>query len=97
MVGQIAAQEVEMGRAPVGNQIIVVAIADRAADHQKQDFLQRMRYPPRLAWVFNRGEMLQQCLQAWLLKPFEGGNGHGRAPNHGNPHGIRSTAIPKAR
>jgi hypothetical protein len=85
MVGQIAAQEVEMRCSPVGNQVIVVAIADRAADNQKQHFRQRMRHPPWLARVFDRREMLQKRLQAWLLKSFKGGKGHGRLRTMGAP------------
>lgn len=52
MIGQTAAQEVEM-RPPVGDQIIVVAIADRTADNQKQHFRQRMCHPPWLTRIFN--------------------------------------------
>lgn len=85
MIGQIAAQEVEMGRTPVGDQIVVVAVADRATDHNKQHLRQRMGDPPRFARIFDGRKMLQKRLQARLLKSFEGGNGHGRAPNQGSP------------
>lgn len=41
-VGQVLAEEIQMRRTPVGDGIIVVAIGDRAADHQQQHLTQRV-------------------------------------------------------
>lgn len=82
MIGKVAAQEVEMSLAPVGDQIVILAIADRAADDEQQHFGKRVRHPPGLTRVFNGREMVQKRLQARLLEAFEGGNRHRSAPNH---------------
>jgi hypothetical protein len=97
MVGKVAAQEVEMSRSPVGDQIVIVTVADRAADDQKQHFRQRARHPPRLARILDDGKMIQKRLQAGVLKTFEGGNRHGSAPNHRSANGISQSSIAKAR
>lgn len=44
--------------------IVVVAIGNRAADHQKQDLRQGMGHPPGIARIFDRREMVQQRPQA---------------------------------
>jgi len=40
-----------MGRAPIGDQLIAVAIANRAADRQKQNLAQGMSDTPGFARV----------------------------------------------
>lgn len=73
MVRQITAQEGKMRRAPFGNQVAILAVADRAAHDQKQNLRQRVGHTPRLAWVFNGGKMVEKRLQARLLEPDFGG------------------------
>ena len=63
MVGQEAAQEVEMRLAPGGDPFVVVVVGDGAAYHQQQDLGQRMRHAPGLARVLDRAEVLEQRAQ----------------------------------
>ena len=62
MIRQIAPQERQVHLAPLGNQLIVVAVADRAAHHKQQHLRQRMRNPPRLARVLDPGENDREVL-----------------------------------
>lgn len=42
VVGQITAKKIKVCCAPIGDQIVIVTIANRTTDHQKQHFRQRM-------------------------------------------------------
>ena len=49
-----------MGFAPRRDSLVIVAVGDRAAHDQQQDFRQRVRHPPRRARVFDDREMIQK-------------------------------------
>jgi hypothetical protein len=67
MIGQETAQERQMSLAPLRDALVVVAIRDRAADHQKQDLRQGMRHPPGLARILDDGEVVQKGAKTGLL------------------------------
>ena len=76
VIGQKAPQEGEMGPAPGGDIVEVVAGGDAGADDEKQDLRQRMRHPPLFAPVFDDRKMIQQTAQAGLVVEVF----HGRPP-----------------
>ena len=71
MVGQEATQERQMRFAPFGDPFVIVAIGNRAADHQQQHLRQRVRHPPRLARVFDDGKMVEQRPKTRLVGKIE--------------------------
>lgn len=71
VIGQIAAQERQVRLSPFRDQIIIVAIADRAAHHQKKHFRQRMSHPPRLTRILYLAKTIEQRPQTRCLKPFK--------------------------
>ena len=77
LVGQVAAQEVEMRRAPGGDVLVVVAVGDGAADHQQQHLGQRMQDPPHVARVLHLREVVEQRREARLPGQGLGGMDHG--------------------
>ena len=97
VVGQKATQEVEMGFAPFGNPLVIVAIRDRGAHHQQQHLRQRMRDAPCLARVLDLGKMFQQHAQSRLLGGEENGKAHGAAPNQDPLYRIRFPASENTR
>src|SRR6516162_3632493 len=90
MVGQEAAQELQALLPPGCDRLVVVAVGDRAADHQQQNLRQRMGDPPRLAGVLDDGQMVQKGAKAGLLSKH-GGKAHDGAPESSTPpnHGPR--------
>jgi hypothetical protein len=68
LVGQMASQEVQVGVAPRGNMVVVVAVGDGAADHQEQDLGQRVGNATDVARVVDGGEVVQQCAEAGFLR-----------------------------
>ena len=90
MVGQEAAQELQALLPPGGDRLVVVAVGDRAADHQQQNLRQRVGDPPRLAGVLDDGQMVQKGAKAGLLSKH-GGKAHDGAPESSTPpnHGPR--------
>ena len=77
-VGQVLAQEVEMRRAPGGDILVVVAVGNRAADHQQQHLGERMQDPPHVAWVLHLRKVLEQRREARLPGQGLGQRDHGR-------------------
>jgi hypothetical protein len=55
-----SAEEIQMMLAPRRDNVEIVAGRDRGADHQQQDFPQRISHPPRLALVLDFRKVLQQ-------------------------------------
>src|SRR5215212_959734 len=66
-IGQEAAQEGEMGLAPIHDVVVTIAGRDCAAHHQEQHFRQGISHPPLLAGVSHCREMVQQATQTRLL------------------------------
>jgi hypothetical protein len=64
----MASQEVQVGVAPRGNMVVVVAVGDGAADHQEQDLGQRVGNATDVARVVDGGEVVQQCAEAGFLR-----------------------------
>lgn len=101
MVGQEAAQKGEMRLAPVRYALVVIAIRNRAADHQQQDLGQRMGDPPRFTRILDRAQMLEQHSQPGLRAKRNIGIGqvvgkrHRGGSEEGTPNRIRNcqTAI----
>lgn len=60
MVGQIASQDRQVGFAPLSDQVVVVAVADRAADHQEQHFRRGMRHLLGNTWVLDLSKMIEK-------------------------------------
>jgi hypothetical protein len=58
------AKEFEMRLTPGGYVVVVVTIRDRATNDQKQNLRQRMKDPPDIAWVVDRGKMFQKYREA---------------------------------
>ena len=67
VIGQEATQEGEMALAPGGDVVEVVAGSDAGADDEQQNLGQRMRHPPRLAWVLDDRKMVEKAAQARLV------------------------------
>ena len=72
LVGQVAAQEVEVGRASCGD---VVAVGDGGADHEQQELGQGVGDAAHVARVVDGGEVVQQHAKTGLLRarPRDGG------------------------
>jgi len=62
-----AAQEREMGFAPVNHIVVVVVRSDGGAHDQQQHLGQRMGDAPGMTRVRHRAEMVQQVARAGLL------------------------------
>ena len=65
-----------MRRTPVGDQIVVLAVADGAADHKKHDLWQRVSHAPWLARVINVAKMIKKRLQAGFFETLKDRDGH---------------------
>ena len=81
-----------MRRTPVGDGVIVVAIGDRAADHQQQNLTQRVQDTADVTRVFNGAEMIQQGGQTGAAGQRVGSgwhSGHQMRLRIGKPHGIK--------
>lgn len=85
-----------MRQPPIGNSIIIIAVANGAADHQQQHLRQGMGHPPRLARVFNGRKMIEKRFEARLLETYQASNRHGRCSESVVPHGISHPARVKA-
>src|SRR5205823_2407591 len=95
MIRKEAAEEHKMGFAPRRDSLVIVAVGDRAAHDQQQDFRQRVRHPPRRARVFDDREMIQKRPKARLDDGVENDEAHGVAPRITATHGIRLSASRK--
>jgi hypothetical protein len=60
--GQQAAQEAELLLGPTLDLAKVLGAGHRAAEHDEQDFRERVNHLPRLAGVFECGEMVEKRL-----------------------------------
>ncbi len=67
-----------MRGAPGGDVLVLVAIGDGAADHEKQHLRLRMQDAPHVARVFDLGEMVEQRREARLPRQGLGGQDHER-------------------
>ena len=65
-VGQMPAEEIEVRRPPGGDVLVIVAVGDRAADHQQQHLRQRVQDAPHVARVLDLGEVIEQRREARL-------------------------------
>src|ERR1043166_2338470 len=83
MVGQEAAQELQMRLAPCGNPLVIVTIRDGAAHDQQQHLGQWMGDTPLLPRVIDHRNMIQQCTKARLLRRRENGDAHGGGSESG--------------
>ena len=74
VIGKKPAQEGEMRFAPGGDGVAVVAVVavgdTPAHQQQQQHFRQGMRHLPRLAWVLDPSEMVQQRPKTGLPSKF---------------------------
>jgi hypothetical protein len=73
----MAAKEIKMRRAPGGDIVIVVAIRDRAANDQEQDFRQGMKDPADIARIINCGQVFQEHREPRLSRRLGENWGHG--------------------
>jgi hypothetical protein len=83
LVGQVPAEEVEVGRAPGGDVLVVVAVGDGAADDEQQDLVEPVADPPHVARVLHPGEVVEQRGKTRLRGKSFGGQDHGAAPIQG--------------
>ena len=71
------AQEIEMCRAPFGDIVVIVAVRNRAADHEQDHLAQRIHHLAGLARVLDDREMIQQTAPPRTWHNVE----HGDLPN----------------
>ena len=74
-------QEVQMGRSPAGDVLVVVTIGDRPAYSQKQKLRQRISHPMGLAIILNDGKMIQQHPKARAFSKITRRKVPGGSPN----------------
>src|SRR5487761_1295215 len=80
---------------PLGNEVEVVAVRDRAAYHQQEYLLQRVSHPPRLTVVLNDGEMSEQRPKPRFLRHILSVKAHRGDLRIRPPNGIRFAASRK--
>src|SRR5487761_1436838 len=80
---------------PLGNEVEVVAVRDRAAYHQQEYLLQRVSHPPRLTVVLNDGEMSEQRPKPRFLRHILSVKAHRGDLRIRTPNGIRFAASRK--
>ncbi len=71
LAGQVAAQEVQVGFAPGGDVVVVVAVGHGGAGHEQQHLGQGMGNAAHAARVVDGGEVVQQRAQAGPLRRRE--------------------------
>jgi hypothetical protein len=67
LVGQMASQEVQVGVAPRGDMVVVVAVGDGAANDQEQDLGQWVGNAAHVSRVVDGGKVVQQHTKAGFL------------------------------
>ena len=97
-VGQMAAQEVQVGLAPGGDVVVVVAVGHGAADYQQQDFGKRMGDTTNVAWIVDGGAVLKENAEAGLFRELalerrHAGGSESRTPPSNQPKRKLSFAV----
>jgi hypothetical protein len=75
VIGQKAAQKIEVVLAPFDDLVEIVACSDRPANGQKQNFRERVRDPPRLPIILDKPEMVQKQPQLRPVGKLQHGGG----------------------
>jgi hypothetical protein len=97
LVRQITLEKVDPFLAPVGDDVIILAITNGRAHYEKENLVQRMGHPPRISRIFNRPKMLKQRLKARRLKAFYTVHVHKSLANQPRLQRIRTPSRVKPR